>query len=448
MKRLIYFWILLLAFACREEFIRTPLEAEFVATRTEILPGETLVFGDQSEGEPDKWSWEFEGGDPATSSERRPTVKYHTPGTHKVSLTVSNDGDTDTEVKANYVIVQNRVRAAFIVSDSMAGAGSDLVFTDQSFGNPTTWKWSFGPASPSSSPNRNPQVRYNQTGTYDVTLIVSNEFDSDTLTKSNYILIYEPLVAAFSVSSQHVVEGEQLYFVDESAGEPTAWRWSFPGGSMSNSSDQNPTISYNIPGTYDVQLVASNSFADNTLLKEDYITVHEKINVAFSASEDTVEVGSVVTFTDQSTGNPTNWDWDFEGGNPNTSSERNPQVQYNTAGAFKVELIATNPYTSGQETEFNFIHVYEPIDANFTASSTSINQGQSLNLTDASTGAPTDWKWVITRTVLRAGEQPILRSGASVSIATLRSGTYHVKLTASNAFTSDVEEKQSYIIVN
>jgi PKD repeat protein len=53
-------------------------------------------------------------------------------------------------------------------------------------------------------------------------------------------------------------------------------------------------------------------------------------------------LGSKVNFTDLSSNFPTEWHWTFEGGDPNTSTDRNPIVQYNTAGNFKVSLWAKN----------------------------------------------------------------------------------------------------------
>jgi PKD repeat protein len=55
-----------------------------------------------------------------------------------------------------------------------------------------------------------------------------------------------------------------------------------------------------------------------------------------------VLLGSVVEFTDLSTNFPTEWIWDFEGGDPNISNDRNPKVTYNFPGTFKVTLIAKN----------------------------------------------------------------------------------------------------------
>ena len=55
-----------------------------------------------------------------------------------------------------------------------------------------------------------------------------------------------------------------------------------------------------------------------------------------------VLLGSQVQFTDLSTNFPTAWLWEFEGGDPNISNERNPTVTYSTPGIFKVTLTATN----------------------------------------------------------------------------------------------------------
>ena len=49
-----------------------------------------------------------------------------------------------------------------------------------------------------------------------------------------------------------------------------------------------------------------------------------------------------VHFQDQSTGNPTSWEWTFEGGNPATSSEQHPTVIYPDAGTYSVTLKASN----------------------------------------------------------------------------------------------------------
>ena len=62
-----------------------------------------------------------------------------------------------------------------------------ISFQDTSFNAPTQWKWFFGDGD--SSTLRNPTHSYSVLGTFDVTLIASNQNGSDTLVKAGYITI-------------------------------------------------------------------------------------------------------------------------------------------------------------------------------------------------------------------------------------------------------------------
>lgn len=86
----------------------------------------------------------------------------------------------------------------------------------------------------------------------------------------------------------------------------------------------------------------------------------------FSASDSTVCVGDVVTFTDLSQNSPTTWSWIINGANPQTSSLQNPVVQFDTAGIFTVELTASNPAGSDTETKLMFIEVVAYPQVDFT----------------------------------------------------------------------------------
>jgi PKD repeat protein len=81
-------------------------------------------------------------------------------------------------------------------------------------------------------------------------------------------------IAAFTASATTINAGESITFNDASSNSPTAWAWTFVGGSPANSSVQNPQITYNTAGTYEVTLTASNSVGSNTLTKTAYITVN------------------------------------------------------------------------------------------------------------------------------------------------------------------------------
>ena len=81
-------------------------------------------------------------------------------------------------------------------------------------------------------------------------------------------------VSSFSVSgSTTTCAGNVVAFMDQSANSPTSWSWSFSGGTPNTSTLQNPTVTYNVAGTYDVTLIAANGGGSNTLTKTNYITV-------------------------------------------------------------------------------------------------------------------------------------------------------------------------------
>src|SRR5262249_23928661 len=53
------------------------------------------------------------------------------------------------------------------------------------------------------------------------------------------------------------------------------WQWSFPGGSPSSSTSQNPeNICYNNAGTYNVTLITTTATGNDTLVLPDYINVY------------------------------------------------------------------------------------------------------------------------------------------------------------------------------
>ena len=80
--------------------------------------------------------------------------------------------------------------AQFIVDRQVVCAGDDLVFTDDSYSNISSWNWSFQGGSPSSTTFQNPQVNYANPGQYDVTLTVTDVFgNSVSQTFPDYITV-------------------------------------------------------------------------------------------------------------------------------------------------------------------------------------------------------------------------------------------------------------------
>ena len=80
--------------------------------------------------------------------------------------------------------------------------------------------------------------------------------------------------ADFTSSVTTVNAGESVTFTDTSTESPESWSWSFPGGDPLNSTEQNPVVTYRTAGTYDVTLIATNSFGGGLKTKTGYIIVN------------------------------------------------------------------------------------------------------------------------------------------------------------------------------
>jgi PKD repeat protein len=154
------------------------LYAVFTASKTDICEGAEVDFIDQSTGSPTEWAWTFDGGNPASSIERFPVVTYDTPGTYPVSLTVTKDGNTDTETKTDYITVYNKPVPDFVTENPCLNKYCQFTdMTDPNGGTITAWKWKFGdPASGvyDSSDVQNPVHAYSQTDTYTIAFTVTN----------------------------------------------------------------------------------------------------------------------------------------------------------------------------------------------------------------------------------------------------------------------------------
>ena len=90
--------------------------------------------------------------------------------------------------------------ARFNSSGTDACPGVPVQFTNQSLNTVTSYQWSFPGGNPSQSTAANPSVIYNNTGMYDVTLIVSDGNTSDTITLTNYLDVQTPSVEQMSFS--------------------------------------------------------------------------------------------------------------------------------------------------------------------------------------------------------------------------------------------------------
>ncbi len=106
------------------------------------------------------------------------------------------------------------------------------------------------------------------------------------------------------------------------------------------------------------------------------------------------------------------------------------------------QLVTMTNSNFGNQTTHNFC-LTSTLNADFTANNTSICEGESVDFTDASTGAPTSWNWTFT------GATPATSTDETpTGITYATAGTYQVELTVSDGTNNDTQTYATFITVN
>jgi PKD repeat protein len=329
-----------------------PLIADFIVSKTTAFTGDSIVFTDLTQGNPESWLWDFGNG--ATSTLQNPVYTFSAPGIYNIKLVVATSWLTDSLINENYITVLQPLTSNFKADTTFAWLGHTTQFTDLSAGSPTSWSWDFGDLALSQL--QNPSHTYNREGTFNVTLSVANQYQNKTEVKLNYVTIREPLKAAFKADTTKVIVGQSIRFTNLSTGFPTSRIWDF--GDFTVSPLLNPRHSYAKPGYYTVSLQVFENDSTDFEIKENYIWVRDTLVAGFYATPLTIYAGESVNFYDTSRGSPNKWRWYF--GEGKTNNLQNPVYKYNYPGVYTVRLIVSNPFDTDTLIRQSYITVLSP----------------------------------------------------------------------------------------
>jgi PKD repeat protein len=157
----------------------------------------------------------------------------------------------------------------------------------------------------------------------------------------------------------------------------------------------------------------------------------------FSATPTGGPAPLTVRFTDQSTGHPISWAWDF--GDGTTSTAQSPAHVYAAGGTFTVSLTVANALGTDTEVKPGFVTVAAALHADFAAAPASGMAPLLVSFTDLSAGDPTSWSWSFGD----GGTSTVQHPGHTYTGA----GSYTVSLTVANALGTDTEIKPSFVTV-
>ncbi len=170
-----------------------------------------------------------------------------------------------------------------------------------------------------------------------------------------------PPVAIIGITKNRINVGDAVDFKNRTIGDgKMVYKWTFEGAETKTSNQEHPTnIVYNKPGTYNVTLQVTNDAGTDTHTIKSAIVVKE-FKADFIADNTYAQKGSTIQFTNLSAGNPTDLKWEFEGGNPKTSIQKNPTVTYNTPGKYTVSLTISGNNGKSTEIKTKYITIIDP----------------------------------------------------------------------------------------
>lgn len=403
--------------------INTAPTANFEASPTTGCAVLTVQYTNLSSDNTTSFFWQFPGGLPNQSNLENPLVVYPNSGSYSVTLTATNITGSNTIILTNFINVLNIPSSNFTHSAN----GLVVTFTNTSVGG-TSWLWNFGDGNTSTL--QNPVHTYAVGGSYTVTLTTTNPCGSTTITKT--VALIPPPTANFTATPTSGCASLTVQFNSTSTGNPSSYSWSFPGGTPTSSTEQNPVVVYNTPGVYNVTLVASNAGGSNTLLQNNYVTVNSAPATSFTS----IVNGSTATFTNTTT-NGTTYSWNF--GDGGTSTQSNPSHTYANDGTYSVVLTATN--TCGTSTATQTVTIITPPNAAFNATPTTGCASLTVQYSNLSSPNATTYEWSF------PGGSPSSSSVANPVVTYNTTGQYGATLIASNSAGADTIVLNNYINV-
>lgn len=367
-----------------------------------------------------------------------------------------------------YSSVPSAPVASFTADNVTICVGQSVQFTSTSSGQPTSYSWTFQGGTPATSTTQNPNVTFNTSGTYNVSLTVSNASGQNTSSQTGYIT-----VTGASTNTLPVNEGftaaifppttPAAWTIINTDGGATTWSRSATvgvaptaGNSMlfdnynfddSGNSDEMRLPKLNFSGYSAAQMtfhVAYAPFTQNGQIFADGLQVLVSTDCGtnwtsvYNKLGNTVAAGNLPTvapITTQFT--PTAAQWRQETVDLTSYvGQSNVIIAFKNMAAYGNRLFIDNINLTGTA-------VPTAPTASFTSTPTGTAcTGQTVQYTSTSTGSPSSYSWTF------AGGTPATSTAQNPTVTYSSPGTYNVSLQATNSVGSNISNQTNYITIN
>ncbi len=390
--------------------------SQFTQSGTEVLVGEPVRFTNTSLNEPDQLTWNFDDG--TNSNQPNPTHQWSEPGQYRVTLRAENEaGTSQSGVTVTVIRPVDPPTASFNTNGTRVATGQDVIFTDTSANDPTSWQWTFESAGEASV--QNPYRSWSRAGTYTVRLRVSNEGGSSSA--ETVITVIDPPTAAFRVEQQ---DDDTFRFINQSSNADT-YQWDFGDGS--SSSQQSPTHTFD-SGRFQVTLRTSNDVASAGPARAEVVVADPPV-----ARIDCDANGNVLTCSGEESDNASEFEWSAEDSVSNSDPNGSTTTfTFDSDGRKQVTLRVTSREGMTDTETIRSPQVSSLQEPRVLSVSVVSIEGDVVRLSAEFDREPTDWLWEI--------DDVDLVDGANSPNPTFNvpgPGTYSGFVTAANAAGDD-----------
>jgi subtilisin family serine protease len=435
---------------CVDKTLKAKPVAQLKSNISVTCPGVDVAFtgSSSSQGKAQSFKWYFPNGSPSTSTQANPIVSYNAIGTYNVALVVSNIEGSDSIFLKDYINVAAQGKETLYSEDFENGSLNAMGFTIENPDNGITWSV----ANVSSSPNGSKALRMNfynysqigerdglitpvidLSGNADAVLSFQHAYRARNANKRDSLIIYASTDSGktfphrvASMGSFSTNAGLTSSFTPSNESD---WCVSTFAGTPCNEIDLSD---FDGEKNMVLKFVAYNDFGNNLYI--DNISVRafcsgfntKKPDAGFANNDTAFCLPNTVKFSDNSQNFPTSYEWIFEGGTPATSTDKNPEVTYTSAGIYDVTLITGNQFGYDTLEMKQFIEAEDVPTVVVSAGKSVLCRGESTKL--YATGAQ-EFAWSPVFAISST-------SGDSVVINPPTSITYNVKGTSANGCSS------------
>ncbi|MHC1706706.1 MAG: M6 family metalloprotease domain-containing protein [Bacteroidales bacterium] len=343
--------------------------AEFTASITTTCINTTVLLTDQSFAAPTSWIWSispntyvFVNG--TTASSQNPQVQFSAAGDYSVTLTASGPNGSSTLTKTDYIHILPSY-APPLLENFESGTLTTNNWTVNNPDDLTTWSFfnTAGGNSPSTKCLTMNFYNYESYPAVDELISKPIALSSGGTATLTFKVAYRQYNSSFHDSLK--------VYISTNCGSTYSYNPYAKGDALLATGS--PTTNFFVPSvpadwrtdtidltsflgqTVTVKFRAINGYGNNLYLDDINLTGVAPVLSNFTGTPTTICQGESVQFTDQSSGNPTSWMWNF--GDGSFSTLQNPSHIYNTEGQFSVTLTVTKPGSSNTLTRANYITV-------------------------------------------------------------------------------------------